>query len=257
MMHFCPVFTLLTAAGALTTVFTTSAQDQEVKQTSWVNRDTDKASFVVFLYSESEPCLGTLIHKQWVLTAAHCFLPFLQIQIPASAASNSQKKELRPVLVVKHPDFTQDSVEHDLMLIKLQRPLKPSDGRKLAILPNTTDDKPGTTCTVFGWGWTWKEYNLDPNIQINQDVLWLSNRDCEDFSSRQTSSLASDNMFCAGSSQGTTHFCWEITAAPILCQNQLQGILSWSEGCVLKGNRGHYTKVSHYVDWILEVIHTH
>lgn len=87
---------------------------------------------------------------------------FLQIQIPASEASNFQNTELKHELVVKHPNFTQDSVEHDLMLIKLQRPLKPSDGQKLAILPNTTDDKPGTTCTVFGWGWTWKEYSEWP-----------------------------------------------------------------------------------------------
>lgn len=47
-----------------------------------------------------------------------------------------------------------------------------------------------------------------------------------------------------------------MAAAPLLCQNQLQGILSWSEGCILRGDIGYYTKVSHYTDWILQVIHT-
>ncbi|XP_008257059.2 serine protease 58 isoform X1 [Oryctolagus cuniculus] len=250
MTHVFLVFTLLTvAAGA-------SAKGNKAKQMSQMEAKTKEATFLIFLDSESELCLGTLIHEQWVLTAAHCFLPFLKIKIATSGDRRFQNLDLRPLLVVRHPNFTQDSAEHDIMLVKLESPLQLGDELKLAALPNSTDDKRGTTCTVAGWGWTWKQYNKDPDIQINQDVVWFSSEDCQAFSTRTISTAVPDTMFCAGLSLGSTFLCWEVTAAPILCQHQLQGILSWSEGCVLRGSIGYYTKISQYTDWILKVIHT-
>ncbi|KAF5910631.1 hypothetical protein HPG69_004719 [Diceros bicornis minor] len=194
-------------------------------------------TFLVFLNSKYEPCLGTMIHKQWVLTAAHCFLPFLKIDIAASKEESFQNMtgNLRPMLTVQHPNFTRVSAEHDFMLIKLNHPLKLNDQVKLAVLPNTTDDRRGDKCTVSGWGWAWK--NSKSSI-------------------RQIPVKITENMLCAGSSLKSTHSCKEIAAAPILCQNQLHGILSWTEGCILRGDIGYYTKVSRYTDWILKVIHT-
>ncbi|XP_012580837.1 PREDICTED: serine protease 58-like [Condylura cristata] len=141
------------------------------------------------------------------------------------------KGKLTYHLFVHHPNFTRDSAENDLMLIKLKDPLMLNDEVKLAILPNTTDDREGETCTVSGWGWPWHVTYIYPDIQIDQNVLWFSNECCQQ-------------------SQ-------EMSAAPILCQNQLYGILSWSKGCALRGDIGYYTKVSHYTDWIFNVIRTY
>lgn len=85
------------------------------------------------------------------------FSRFLEINI-ATSKENFQNKmgDLRPMLTVQHPDFTRDSAEHDLMLIKLNHPLELKDQVKLVVLPNTTNERRGEMCTVSGWGWEWK-----------------------------------------------------------------------------------------------------
>ncbi|TEA33769.1 hypothetical protein DBR06_SOUSAS16110012 [Sousa chinensis] len=213
---------------------------------------------MVFLNSENEACLGTPIHKQWLLTAAHCFLLFLEIEIAILKGSFQNKmKNLRPMLAIQHPSFTWDSAEHGIMLIKLTDPLKLNNQVKLVVLPRTTTDRRLNNCTVFVWGWSWKNSNVKPDVEINQTVFCFPNEYCQDSPIGKMPFKITENMFCAGSSLESTHSCKEVAAAPILCQYQLQGILSWSEGYIRRGDVGHYTKVSHYTDWILKVINTY
>ncbi|XP_077741023.1 serine protease 58-like isoform X2 [Canis aureus] len=256
MNHLFLIFSILAVAVTTKTLKATPTQVKLAQQFSQIYSKM-APTFLVFLNSEYEACLGTLIHKQWVITAAHCFLPFLEINIATSKHSFQNKIEnLRPRLTVQHPDFTRDSAEHDLMLIKLSHPQKLNDQVKLVALPNTTDDRRGGKCTVSGWGWEWKDSSSEPDVQINQTVFWFSNDDCKESPVRQIPVQITENMFCAGSSLENKHMCKELAAAPVLCQNQLQGILSWSAGCILRGDVGYYTKVSRYTDWIRKVIHS-
>lgn len=85
---------------------------------------------------------------------------FLEIEIAASSDEGFLKTggNLRAMLTVTHPNFTRDSSEHDLMLVKLTQPLKPNDEVKLVDLPSTMEDRREDTCTVSGWGWAWKNF---------------------------------------------------------------------------------------------------
>ncbi|XP_045431344.1 serine protease 58-like [Pipistrellus kuhlii] len=256
--HLFLVFTFLTVTAITATNVTPMPAQKKLAQQFHQLSIKTEPTFFIFLKSEHEFCLGTLIHYQWALTAAHCFLPFLEIDIAASNDDGFLKigRNLRAMLTIQHPNFTRDSSEHDLMLVKLTQPLTPDDEVKLAVLPNTTEDRREDMCTVSGWGWTWKSFETDPDIEVNQTVFWFSNENCQESPIRKFPVKITENMFCAGSSLESSHSCKEIDAVPILCQNQLQGILSWAEGCILRGDVGYYTKVSHYTDWILSVIRT-
>ncbi|KAG8515614.1 Anionic trypsin-2, partial [Galemys pyrenaicus] len=158
----------------------------------------------------------------------------IKIDIASKEISLNKTDKLTPILFLQHPNFTMETPENNLMLIKLHVPLKLTK-MVLAVLPNTTDDREGEKCTLFSWGWSRQSYQMGKSMTIK----------------------VTKKMFCAGSSISTIIPCEEMTAAPILCQNQLYGILSWSKGCALRGDTGYYTKISHYTDWILKVIRTY
>ena len=61
-------------------------------------------------------------------------------------------------------------------------------------------------------------------------------------------------MFCAGFLEGGKDSCHGDAGGPLVCNDELQGIVSWGQSCAERGHPGVYTRVCEYVDWIEKII---
>ncbi|XP_078389437.1 granzyme K-like [Cetorhinus maximus] len=179
------------------------------------------------------------------------------IQVVLGAHSLSKGGEEQQIFTVKrmipHSLYNSKLISNDIMLLQLEGTATLNKFVNVLSLPCGEDVKDGVICNVAGWGRT-RIQVAEGSDKLQQVNVTIIDRElCSQYYAYHPA--ITTDVLCAGDKKIAKDSCSGDSGGPLLCNGNLNGIVSFGCGCGKPNKPGVYTRLSKkYLHWIKNTI---